>query len=107
MSRVQRIHDILSTELTPSLLDIKDESHQHSVPKNSESHFNILIVSEYFNDLNRISRHRKVNQLIHDEFSKGLHALSLHLYSPKEWAEKASAIQDSPACLGGSLHDTK
>ena len=105
--RQQRIHDILSTNLTPSFLDIKDETHLHSVPKDSESHFNIVIVAEHFDGMNRISRHRRVNQLIHDEFSQGLHALSLHLYSPREWAEKTTAVPDSPVCKGGSRHDSK
>lgn len=105
MSRQQRIHDILSTNLTPSLLDIQNETHLHSVPKGSESHFNVVIVTKQFDGLSRISRHRRVNQLIHDEFSKGLHALSLHLYSPKEWTDKTYAVPDSPICKGGSRHD--
>lgn len=101
MSRENRIRTVLTESFTPTLLDITNESHQHSGP-GSETHFKIVLVSSTFEDLNRISRHRKINDLLQDEMSQGLHALTLHLFTPVEWQQKSSQNFQSPPCMGGS-----
>lgn len=102
MTRQQRIHEIISTTLSPAHLKIEDETQNHSVPVGSESHFKLLIVSSHFKQLNRVARHRLINHLVTHEFSRGLHALSLHLYTPDEWEQKNTGIPASPICKGGS-----
>lgn len=104
MSRQQRLHDTLFAQFSPAYLTIDDESGNHSVPVGSESHFKVLIVSDTFNQLTRIARHRLVNGAVMHEFSNGLHALSLHLYTPQEWEHKKTAVATSPECKGGSRH---
>ncbi len=106
MSRQQRLHAALSMHLEPMLLSIDNETHQHSVPVGSESHFKILIVSTRFQSLNRVARHRLVNHIVQNEFETGLHALSLHLYTPEEWEQKCTPVQASPTCKGGSRHES-
>lgn len=106
MSRQQRLHDAFSMHLEPIFLNIENETHQHSVPEGAESHFKVLIVSPTFQSLNRVARHRLVNHLIQHEFETGLHALSLHLYTPEEWERKDTPVQASPTCKGGSRHDS-
>lgn len=101
MSRSQRIHDALTNELKPITLTIEDESSRHHVPTGAESHFKIVAVSSRFNDLNRIARHRLVNACLGAEFTNGLHALSLHLYTPNEWLRRSSDVLMSPACRNG------
>lgn len=101
MSRLQRIQHSFSS-LNPVVLEVIDESNQHSVPAGAESHFKIVMVSEQFDGLTRVSRHRLINKLIEEEFNNGLHALSLFLYSPSEWKLQNSKIPDSPVCKGGS-----
>lgn len=44
----------LSTELTPSHLEIINESYMHNVPKGSETHFKVVVVSDKFADQTRI-----------------------------------------------------
>lgn len=44
----------LNTELKPVYLEVINESPQHNVPKRSESHFRVFVVSEKFNDLTLI-----------------------------------------------------
>lgn len=105
MSRSQRMHHALINALTPDLLTITDESFRHHVPKDAETHFKIVLVSLKFNGLTRVARHRLVNSYLSDEFSTGLHALSLHLYTPQEWQQKTHDIAPSPACLDG--YDSK
>ena len=96
MLRSKRIHHILSQEFTPLELRVTDESHAHQVPAGAESHFKVLIVSDYFHTLTRIARHRAVNTILLAEFDSGLHALSMFLYTPDEWIEQT--LPDSPAC---------
>ncbi len=105
MSRQIRMLKVFTDALHPLYVDVQDESNQHSVPKGSESHFKVIIVSDQFDALSRVSRHRKVNHLVNDEFEQGLHALSLFLYTAKEWEEKETPVAASPVCKGGSLHD--
>ena len=101
MSRLQRMNDALFTELKPDTLTIEDESSRHHVPVGSESHFKVTAVSSRFNDLNRIARHRLVNACLSAEFTKGLHALSLHLFTPDEWRWQSRDVPNSPACRNG------
>ena len=105
MSRKQRINHALLQELKPDTLFIEDESHRHSVPEGAESHFKITAVGKIFEPLNRVARHRLVNALVAGEFAQGLHALSLHLYTPAEWLKQQAATPNSPACRGGSRHE--
>ena len=45
MSLTTHIEEKLRTTFAPEHLDLRNESHQHSVPTNSETHFNLIIVS--------------------------------------------------------------
>merc|ERR1719317_767673 len=75
----------------------------HAVPKDSETHFKVCIVSDVFKGKRLVQKHRVVNELCKEEFGKGLHALSILAYSPEEWEAKAShEAPKSPKCLGGS-----
>lgn len=44
----------LTTELKPVFLDVSNESPMHNTPKQAESHFRVLVVSDKFNDLTLI-----------------------------------------------------
>lgn len=104
MSRLQRMHDALSHELKPVVLTIDNESSRHHVPAGSETHIKVTAVSERFYTLNRIARHRWVNSIVNDEFTTGLHALTLHLYTPQEWEQQTHPVPASPACRDGYIH---
>lgn len=102
MNRKQRIEATLKGSLNPIMhLDIVDESYMHAVPAGSESHFKVLVVSQAFETMPVIDRHRQLNQLLADELQGGLHALTLHTWTPEEWQAKGGA-PESPPCLGGS-----
>jgi BolA protein len=100
--REQRLKQILSQLFRPLYLEVENESHNHSVPENSETHFKILVVSEDFEGLSRIDRQRRVNELLKAELQSGLHAITQRLLSPEEWEkQKASLDFVSPNCHGG------
>ncbi len=91
--------------LTPSHLEVINESHTHNVPAGSESHFKVVLVSEDFSGLRQVPRHQKIYGLLAEEMAGPVHALALHTYSPQEWS--GQNVPQSPNCLGGSLHDKK
>lgn len=92
----------LHEALRPSHLEVINESHQHNVPARSETHFKVVCVSAVFEGMRAVQRHQKVYGLLSDCFSRGLHALALHLYTPEEWAQRQMSAPASPRCLGGS-----
>ncbi|XP_017020561.1 bolA-like protein DDB_G0274169 [Drosophila kikkawai] len=94
----------LTTELKPVFLEVINESPQHNVPKRSESHFRVFVVSEKFNDLTLIKRHRLVNDTVKNALAAAgfefMHALSIEAKTPKQW-EPEQEPEKSPPCLGG------
>ena len=101
MSRKERIRHQLSQNFLPAFLSVEDESYQHHVAEGAQTHFKVIIVSPHFNELTRIARHKLVNHLLSPEFEQGLHALSMHLYTPKEWEVCGTTILKSPTCKDG------
>lgn len=102
MSRKSNIEQILNGALAPVHLEVRDESHMHSVPEGAESHFKVIVVSDRFKGEKLVSRHRLINQLLSAELGSGLHALALHTWTPEEWYEKGGKTPESPPCLDGS-----
>ncbi|QIK37567.1 BolA family transcriptional regulator [Caldichromatium japonicum] len=101
MNRKQRIEQRLQEALSPVYLDVADESYMHAVPTEAESHFKLLVVSAAFAGISLLERHRQINELLADEFKQGLHALTMHTWTPEEWQARGGA-PESPPCLGGS-----
>lgn len=92
----------LRDELQPKFLKVINESDMHNVPRGSESHFKVTIVSDRFDGLRLVARHRLVNQTLADELANHIHALAIHTYTREEWQQKNQEIPESPMCLGGS-----
>jgi len=101
MPVAQTIEKKLSA-LAPSHLHVDNESHKHSVPENSETHFRVEIVSNEFNGVRAVQRHQAVYRLLQEEMAGPIHALAIHAYTPDEWQGMAPT---SPDCLGGSRTD--
>jgi BolA protein len=100
MSVQQHIEHKLVEALAPSSLTVVNESHMHSVPPNSETHFKVVVASTAFEGKRAVQRHQLVYSLLGDEMATGVHALALHTYTPEEWSIVAGA-PDSPNCFGG------
>ena len=101
MNRKQRIEEELAVAMDLIHLEVLDESHGHNVPPGAESHFKVVAVSESFCGLSRIEKHRRVNGVLSKEFERGLHALSIHAYSPEDWTKRQAEVPLSPPCAGG------
>ncbi|WP_038174064.1 MULTISPECIES: transcriptional regulator BolA [Vibrio] len=96
------IESKLQHSFEPAHLNVVNESYMHNVPAGSESHFKVVVVSDNFEGMRLIARHRQINQTLADELSNHIHALSIHAYTVKEWQEQQGIAPDSPMCLGGS-----
>ncbi len=105
MSVQQTIEQRLSQEFSPSYLEVVNESQQHSVPPDSETHFKVVIVAPGFDGKRKVARHQQVYTALAAQLEGPVHALALHTYSPAEWDARQQSAPDSPDCLGGSKAD--
>jgi len=95
------IESKLNKAFEPQYLEVVNESFMHNVPKDSNSHFKVIIVSDCFEGKRLIARHRLIHQILADELHNGVHALSMHTYTLEEWRHLLS-VPESPMCRGGS-----
>lgn len=65
----------------------KHVGHLESDDDNSNSHFNLLVVSNDFIGKSALSRHQFLNGILKDEISK-IHALSMMLLTEEEFKNK-------------------
>jgi BolA protein len=91
-----QITNTLSCSLNLSSLKIINESPMHNVPEGSESHFKIVVVTNDFNNLSIIKRHKLIYKTLDHLMSK-IHALSIHAFNEEEFKLKP-IILDSPEC---------
>jgi len=95
------LQEKLSSVFAPSHLELLNESPSHGLPPEAEKHFRVILVTELFDGLSRVDRYRQVHEVLKEELSSQVHALSLQLFTPSEWRQRQGATFSSPACLGG------
>ena len=82
-----RIEQKLSA-LAPIRLEVIDDSEKHrghgGYREGGETHFTVRIVADAFTGLNRVARHRLVNELLAAELSERVHALAIEARAPGE-----------------------
>ncbi|XP_050531970.1 bolA-like protein DDB_G0274169 [Daktulosphaira vitifoliae] len=89
----------LQDRLKPQVLQLINESYMHNVPKDAETHFKVVVVSEEFEGMSLIKRHRLVNDILANELKSGVHALSIVAKAPGQWTNES--VEPSPNCRGG------
>jgi stress-induced morphogen len=100
----ENLETILRDKLTPEHLEVVNESHMHSVAKDSETHFKVVVVSPLFEGVAAVKRHQLVYSALGDMMLKkpaqgGIHALAITSRTPAEWAASPEA-NVSPLCAG-------
>ena len=98
LTRKSRIELALKREFAPLHLEVVNESHMHSVPPGSETHFRVIVVSDRFDGLRMVQRQRWIYQLLQAELESGLHALAQQSYTQYEWTKRGAAGFASPEC---------
>ena len=89
MSVKSRIESLLRSGLEPERLEVINESHHHAGHQpgfdgEGETHMRVRIVAARFAGMNRLQRHRAVNELLKPELDAGLHALAVETAAPGE-----------------------
>jgi len=87
---------LLAFSIPDSCLEIVDESSQHAghagakgvSSPSGETHFKIRVVSDSFEGLKTIDRHRLVYVVLEEELVGPVHALSLETLTPEEEAKR-------------------
>lgn len=102
MSVRETVETKLRAQLTPAHLEVVNESHMHSVPKGSETHFKVVVVSDKFEGMTPVKRHQLVYGALGEMMGKkpsqgGIHALAITSRTPAEWAASPEA-NVSPLC---------
>lgn len=85
--RVDRIQVLLESAFEPESLDVEDDSHSHVGHAGAEGglgHFNVSIVSEKFNGMKMLARHRAVYAALDDMMVTDIHALAIDAIASDE-----------------------
>ena len=88
MSRKAKITDILNKNFDIYRCYVSDVSESHKghsgYIKGEETHFEILIISNDFENKNRLERHKIVNNCLKNEFKGSLHSITYRLMTVSE-----------------------
>jgi BolA family transcriptional regulator, general stress-responsive regulator len=90
-TRVQRIRERLQSALAPTELQVIDDSHRHVGHAGASTglgHFTVFLMSERFQGLPTVRRHRLVYEAVGDMMVTDVHALSIKALAPGEGAAK-------------------
>jgi len=84
METAQQIHQRLTERLSPTALEVIDESalhagHAGASPTGQGSHIRLRVASPLFTGIGRVQRHRLVYDALQDFIDRGLHALAIEL----------------------------
>ena len=83
MNRKKKIESILKKNFLGWKVAVNDISilHKghHHYDGNNETHFRIILGTNNKNKESKLSIHRKINELLKDEFNLGLHALEIKI----------------------------
>jgi BolA protein len=85
--RIAQIRSRLEAAFTPQQLEIVDESHRHAGhagAKDGRGHFLVRIISDRFEGVKPLARHRLVYAALGTLMQTDIHALSLEALSPTE-----------------------
>lgn len=82
----EQIDAALRAALAPAELVVQDDSHLHAGHAGAREgrHFSLRIVSDRFNGLSRLARHRLVYDSLDHLISRGIHALAIEARAPGE-----------------------
>ena len=87
-SVAEKIHLLLQEAFHPLSLAIVDDSAKHAghagARPEGQTHFSVRIVSEQFEGMSRVARHRAVYDPLKPLFDAGLHALAIEAKAPGE-----------------------
>ena len=89
---IDRIKNLLESNLNIHSISIDDLSNQHKNHNNdSGGHYKINLISDDFENISLLDRHKKIYLILKDMIKKEIHAVSLNLSTVKEYTKKSEA----------------
>jgi BolA protein len=85
--RIEKMRGRLTATFAPVECQLVDDSHMHVGHAGAASgagHYSVRLVSERFEGLNRIARHRLVYDCLRDMMMSDIHALNIVALTPSE-----------------------
>ena len=89
--RIERMRALLQAAFAPQQMEVVDDSHRHvghAGARDGRGHFSVAIVSDRFEGLAPLARHRAVYAALGDMMATDIHALSIVAATPAERAAK-------------------
>jgi BolA protein len=85
----QQLKELLTKNIDCHYLRVVNESHLHNghagSPGTGQSHFEVFVVSDDFSNQSKVGRHSMVLKTVNHLFKEGLHALSIKVFTIKEY----------------------
>ncbi len=85
----EKIQKKLRASLNCVEIKVTDVSHLHQGHsgwrEGGETHFNLFLVSDIFNQKSRLERHKFVLNILEEYMKSSIHALSMKLLTPDEF----------------------
>jgi BolA family transcriptional regulator, general stress-responsive regulator len=88
--RIEKMQALLTATFAPLECQLVDDSHLHAGHAGAASgagHYSVRIVSDRFDGLNRVARHRLVYDCLRDMMTSDIHALNIIALAPSEVAK--------------------
>ena len=83
MNRKKRISEILKKKLENFEFEVNDNSFLHKGHNNfdgkGETHIQIVLINKTNIKCNRLDIHRKINEVLGNEYNSGLHSLEIKI----------------------------
>lgn len=83
-NRIALIRDRLTAALSPTLLDVIDDSHHHVGHPGAQGggHFTVRLACPTFENKSRVACHRMIYEALGHLMQTDIHALSIEIISP-------------------------
>lgn len=85
--RIDRIKHALTVALSPTELEVTDDSHLHAGhvgARDGKGHYTVHITAEQFSGMRPLARHQLVYKALADMMQTEIHALAIVAVAPNE-----------------------
>ena len=91
------INKIINESYNPLYIELVNESFMHNVPRGSESHFKLVVVSDIFKNMTLVQRHKHIYSSLKTTMNN-IHALSINAFDIDEFKLNPTKSK-SPDCI--------
>ncbi|MFQ3212085.1 BolA family protein [Candidatus Njordibacter sp. Uisw_039] len=96
-----KLLEMVLTPLNVSHHQLVNDSQKHSGSA-TDSHYNLVLVSDDFAGIGPVKRHQQVYALVGELMNNPIHALALHCYTADQWQAKQEKMPATAPCMGAN-----